>query len=379
MEVVISCLLQVMLQVLLRNRSSRRKMLRHQILWMNWLFLKATLMMLVSWLLPHLHLFIELSLPLLLTCDIPLQEMLWTWLRFMLELDIKERILFTGWWSFWSTGLYENSIAEYHRHRSEVALGLSCLHNTQLKLLVRPSHSSHRLLPGRLLKVFGTPSLLSAMIFEVPAHFISHKISVILYSYFKWSSLKSHNSLFLVSTAANGKAWTVAIWISQNKSQIMDSATFSMLRTSPSFPLTKQVRCSVLSYHVFLTSTWDHWFCLNLCPGARFGLSLTLNIEQYEYMRGPQSDAGIKVRFIWSICRMWFKPVWHKSHCISSCRCSCMQRRSYHKSVTLDLLFHPASTLLWPSDLMRCDMQDFYRSVPCRNYIIIFFLYQVPY
>ncbi|ELT92340.1 hypothetical protein CAPTEDRAFT_191217 [Capitella teleta] len=29
--------------------------------------------------------------------------------------------------------------------------------------------------------------------------------------------------------------------------------------------------------------------------GSRFGLSLTLNIEQYEYMRGPQSDAGIKM------------------------------------------------------------------------------------
>ena len=30
--------------------------------------------------------------------------------------------------------------------------------------------------------------------------------------------------------------------------------------------------------------------------GSRFGLALTLNIEQYEYMRGPQSDAGVKVR-----------------------------------------------------------------------------------
>ena len=29
--------------------------------------------------------------------------------------------------------------------------------------------------------------------------------------------------------------------------------------------------------------------------GSRFGLSLTLNIEQYDYMIGPQSDAGIKV------------------------------------------------------------------------------------
>lgn len=29
--------------------------------------------------------------------------------------------------------------------------------------------------------------------------------------------------------------------------------------------------------------------------GARFGLRLTLNIEQYEYMLGPNTDAGIKV------------------------------------------------------------------------------------
>ena len=33
----------------------------------------------------------------------------------------------------------------------------------------------------------------------------------------------------------------------------------------------------------------------NVILGSRFGLSLTLNIEQYEYMIGPQSDAGIKV------------------------------------------------------------------------------------
>jgi len=33
----------------------------------------------------------------------------------------------------------------------------------------------------------------------------------------------------------------------------------------------------------------------NVISGSRFGLSLTLNIEQYEYMMGPNSDAGIKV------------------------------------------------------------------------------------
>ena len=29
--------------------------------------------------------------------------------------------------------------------------------------------------------------------------------------------------------------------------------------------------------------------------GSKSGLSLVLNVEQYEYMRGPQNDAGIKV------------------------------------------------------------------------------------
>ncbi len=32
-------------------------------------------------------------------------------------------------------------------------------------------------------------------------------------------------------------------------------------------------------------------------PGSNAGLSLVLNVEQYEYMRGPQNDAGIKVSF----------------------------------------------------------------------------------
>ena len=30
--------------------------------------------------------------------------------------------------------------------------------------------------------------------------------------------------------------------------------------------------------------------------GSSNGLSVTINIEQYEYMRGPQNDAGIKVK-----------------------------------------------------------------------------------
>ena len=31
-------------------------------------------------------------------------------------------------------------------------------------------------------------------------------------------------------------------------------------------------------------------------PGTRSGLSIVLNVEQYEYMRGPNNDAGVKVR-----------------------------------------------------------------------------------
>lgn len=30
--------------------------------------------------------------------------------------------------------------------------------------------------------------------------------------------------------------------------------------------------------------------------GSRYGLELILNVEQYEHMRGPQNDAGAKVR-----------------------------------------------------------------------------------
>ncbi len=32
-----------------------------------------------------------------------------------------------------------------------------------------------------------------------------------------------------------------------------------------------------------------------LCVGADRGLHLTLNIEQYEYMKGPSAGAGIKI------------------------------------------------------------------------------------
>ena len=40
----------------------------------------------------------------------------------------------------------------------------------------------------------------------------------------------------------------------------------------------------------------DFWLFVTI-SGSRSGLSLLLNVEQYEYMRGPQNVAGIKVIF----------------------------------------------------------------------------------
>ncbi len=40
-------------------------------------------------------------------------------------------------------------------------------------------------------------------------------------------------------------------------------------------------------------------------PGERSGLSLVLNVEQYEYMRGPQNDAGVKVRWAFVMFAVW--------------------------------------------------------------------------
>ena len=36
-------------------------------------------------------------------------------------------------------------------------------------------------------------------------------------------------------------------------------------------------------------------FCVK---GSGFALSLVLNIEQYQYMKGPQDEAGIKVNLV---------------------------------------------------------------------------------
>ena len=38
--------------------------------------------------------------------------------------------------------------------------------------------------------------------------------------------------------------------------------------------------------------------CFEYLSGAKSGLSLVVNIEEYEYMKGPTSDAGVKVIFI---------------------------------------------------------------------------------
>ncbi|CAD5125371.1 DgyrCDS13610 [Dimorphilus gyrociliatus] len=45
--------------------------------------------------------------------------------------------------------------------------------------------------------------------------------------------------------------------------------------------------------YTFMGKNQSEW--LTDKTGSRFGLSLTINIEQYEYMIGPHSDAGIKV------------------------------------------------------------------------------------
>lgn len=38
------------------------------------------------------------------------------------------------------------------------------------------------------------------------------------------------------------------------------------------------------------------YYRVMIISGAGFALSLTLNIEQYEYMSGPDHEAGVKVR-----------------------------------------------------------------------------------
>ena len=43
---------------------------------------------------------------------------------------------------------------------------------------------------------------------------------------------------------------------------------------------------------------------LTIFTGPGSGLSLILNVEYYEYMKGPQTDAGVKVEIACSVLRV---------------------------------------------------------------------------
>ena len=53
--------------------------------------------------------------------------------------------------------------------------------------------------------------------------------------------------------------------------------------------------CNSLQVQFSICSTNYDWHALIL-TGSAFGLSLILNIEQYEYMLGSANDVGVKVR-----------------------------------------------------------------------------------
>ena len=65
------------------------------------------------------------------------------------------------------------------------------------------------------------------------------------------------------------------------------------------------VSCQLVSYYLLLIiglcsgyHLTEYENSLNiLILGSSVGLSLILNVEQYEYMRGPQNDAGVKVKY----------------------------------------------------------------------------------
>lgn len=57
--------------------------------------------------------------------------------------------------------------------------------------------------------------------------------------------------------------------------------------------MTVYLHISRLQKHVRLFCYFAFWYCL-LFVGAGYGLTLVLNIEQYEYMKGPHIDAGVK-------------------------------------------------------------------------------------
>ena len=43
---------------------------------------------------------------------------------------------------------------------------------------------------------------------------------------------------------------------------------------------------------------------LTMSTGPGSGLNLILNVEYYEYMKGPQTDAGVKVEILCSVLRV---------------------------------------------------------------------------
>ena len=56
-----------------------------------------------------------------------------------------------------------------------------------------------------------------------------------------------------------------------------------------------------------------------MSPGSRFGLSMMVNIEQYEYMMGPRSYAGIKVSYAIEITGVAIQLFYTSKHCNTHC------------------------------------------------------------
>ena len=103
------------------------------------------------------------------------------------------------------------------------------------------------------------------------------------------------------STGARG-IWRHVIWneISSRRSLTLVSATHSTLQKATPEKWSKNT-VRVTSCSVF-TSKLPHWheicadfLLLQNFSGSVYGLRLTLNVEQYEYMKGPNDDAGVKV------------------------------------------------------------------------------------
>ena len=54
----------------------------------------------------------------------------------------------------------------------------------------------------------------------------------------------------------------------------------------------------VETWNYFWKAALEFFYFAFSSPGSRSGLSLVLNVEQYEHIRGPQNDAGVKVNNI---------------------------------------------------------------------------------